>query len=588
MNDQEISDTVARVLGGYGEAAQAAPIIPAPAPAPAVNANGAATSGTDTAVIEKAAPKTGSATPAPADVDDLIASILADAGSTPAARKGPAYVPGSKRCCWQPARPVDDPVDDIVSQALITALRQTGGSAPQPIPSAFAPAPAGDDETMTPGDGVFATMDEAIAAAELAQRQYLFCSMAARKQFVEGIREVFLDEATLERISEMAAEQTGMGNVAHKIIKNRLAAEKAPGVEDLTTDAETGDGGLTLVEYSPFGVIGAITPTTNPTETIICNAIGMLAAGNSAVFSPHPRATEVSLLAVKLINRKLAALGAPANLVVTVQKPSIDNTNAMMNHPKVRMLVATGGPGIVKAVMSTGKKAIGAGAGNPPVVVDETADIEKAAQDIVNGCSFDNNLPCIAEKEVIAVDQITDYLIACMQKCGAYLVTDPAVVAKLEALVINNKGGPQTSCVGKSAAYLLDKIGIRVGDEVKVILAELPKDHPFVQEELMMPILPVVRVPSVDDAIDLAVEVEHGNRHTAMMHSTNVRKLTKMAKLIQTTIFVKNGPSYAGIGVGGEGFATFTIAGPTGEGLTSAKSFARKRRCVMVEALNVR
>lgn len=335
-------------------------------------------------------------------------------------------------------------------------------------------------------------------------------------------------------------------------------------------------------------MIGAITPTTNPTETIICNSIGMLAAGNSAVFSPHPRATKVSLLAVKLINRKLASLGAPANLVVTVQQPSIENTNAMMAHPKVRMLVATGGPGIVKTVMSTGKKAIGAGAGNPPVVVDETADIEKAARDIVNGSSFDNNLPCIAEKEIVAVDQIADYLISSMKQCGAYILEDPALIAKLEALVINDKGGPATGWVGKGAQDLLHALGLEPDDSIKLIVMDVPKDHVFVQEELMMPILPLVRVPTVDEAIDVAVEVEHGNRHTAIMHSTNVRKLTKMAKLIQTTIFVKNGPSYAGIGVGGEGYSTFTIAGPTGEGLTSPKSFARRRKCVMVEALNIR
>lgn len=437
-------------------------------------------------------------------------------------------------------------------------------------------------------DGVFESMDEAIEAAALAQRQYLLCSMADRARYVDAIREVILNPETLEKISRMSVEETGMGNYEHKLIKNRIAAEKTPGIEDLTTDAVSGDNGLTLVEYSAYGVIGSITPTTNPTETIICNSIGMLAAGNSVVFSPHPRATQVSLLTIRLINKRLAELGAPANLIVTVRKPSIENTNIMMQHPKVRMLVATGGPGIVKSVMSTGKKAIGAGAGNPPVVVDETADIEKAARDIVNGCSFDNNLPCIAEKEVIAVNQIADFLIYNMKKNGAYEITDAAVVRKLQELVINEKGGPKTSCVGKSAQYLMEQIGISIDSSVKVLTMEVPADHPFVQVELMMPILPVVRVDNVDQAIDLAVEVEHGNRHTAMMHSTNVEKLTKMAKLIQTTIFVKNGPSYAGIGVGGEGYTTFTIAGPTGEGLTSARSFARRRKCVMVESLNVR
>ena len=252
--------------------------------------------------------------------------------------------------------------------------------------------------------GIFESMNDAVEAAAAAQKKYINCTMHDRAVYVQAIRDVVLNQENLEYISRESAEETGMGNYEHKLIKNRLAATKTPGIEDLTTDAMTGDDGLTLVEYSPFGVIGAITPTTNPTETIICNSIGMLAAGNSVVFSPHPRAKNVSLHLVRLINRALAEVGAPSNLVVTVSNPSIENTNALMEHPMVRMLVATGGPGIVKTVLSSGKKAIGAGAGNPPVVVDETANIEKAGKDIIDGCSFDNNLPCIAEKEVIVVD----------------------------------------------------------------------------------------------------------------------------------------------------------------------------------------
>mgnify|MGYP001058069723 CR=1 FL=1 len=437
--------------------------------------------------------------------------------------------------------------------------------------------------------GVFDSMNDAVEAAAAAQREYLDRSMRDRAAYVQAIRDVVLDQENLEYISRVAVEETGMGGYEYKLVKNRLAATKTPGIEDLTTEAMTGDDGLTLVEYSPFGVIGAITPTTNPTETIICNSIGMLAAGNSVVFSPHPRAKVVSLHLIQLINRALARVGAPANLVVTVAEPSIENTNAMMSHPKVRMLVATGGPAIVKTVLSSGKKAIGAGAGNPPVVVDETADIEKAAKDIVDGCSFDNNLPCIAEKEVIVVDSAADFLIFNMKKHGAYEVKDPALIDRLVKLVVKADGKhPITDFVGKSAKYILEQVGVSVGDDVKVIMMETGEEHPFVQVELMMPILPVVRVPDVDAAIDMAIRVEHGNRHTAMMHSRNVDKLTRMAKLIQTTIFVKNGPSYAGIGVGGEGYTTFTIAGPTGEGLTSAKSFARRRRCVLVGGLDVR
>lgn len=436
-------------------------------------------------------------------------------------------------------------------------------------------------------DGIFPDMDSAITAADAAWRAYLNCSMKDRARFVKAIRDVALVPEHLEYMARSAVDETGMGNVPDKIAKNRAAAELTPGTEDLITEAWSGDDGLTTIEISPFGVIGAITPTTNPTETVINNSIGMLAAGNSVVFSPHPRATKITHWLIREINRALAEVGAPPNLVVTVAEPSIENTNAMMSHKLVRLLVATGGPAIVKAVLSSGKKAIGAGAGNPPALVDSTANIEKAAKDIVDGASFDNNLPCTSEKEVLAVASIVDLLKFEMVKNGAYELRDPALIAKLEALVVNGRHAT-TDWIGKDAPLLLEAIGVAAPAGTRLIIAEVPFEHPFVRVELMMPILPIVRVKDVDEGMDLAVIAEHGNRHTAIMHSADVNALTRMAKRIQTTIFVKNGPSYAGIGIGGEGYGTFTIAGPTGEGLTSARSFARRRRCVLVGGLNVR
>ncbi|MDO5516309.1 MAG: aldehyde dehydrogenase EutE [Clostridium sp.] len=436
--------------------------------------------------------------------------------------------------------------------------------------------------------GIFNTMNDAVEASDIAQKKLLRSSMEDRQKYVDTIKAVVLKRENLELISRLSVEETGIGRYEHKLIKNRIAAEKTPGTEDLVTEAITGDNGITLVEYCPFGVIGAITPTTNPTETVICNSISMIAGGNTVVFSPHPRAKGVTIKLISMINKALEEVGAPDNLITTVREPSIENTNIMMSHPKIRMLVATGGPGIVKKVMSTGKKAIGAGAGNPPVVVDETADIEKAAIDIVNGCSFDNNVPCIAEKEVFAVDSICDYLINDMKLNGAYEVKDKTLIDELLTLVCKEDGKPKVEFVGKSAQYILSKVGINVDDNIRVIIMEVGKDHHFVTEEMMMPILPIVRVNNVDEAIECAYVAEHGNRHTAMMHSKNVDKLTKMARLLETTIFVKNAPSYAGIGVGGEGHTTFTIAGPTGEGLTSARSFCRKRRCTMADAFHIR
>lgn len=443
-------------------------------------------------------------------------------------------------------------------------------------------------EKRKEGYGLFSTIEEAIEASEKAQKKLLYTGMADRQKYVDVIRKTVLNKENLELISRLAVEETEIGCYEHKLIKNRLAAEKTPGTEDLISEAVTGDNGLTLIEYCPFGVIGAITPTTNPTETIINNSISMIAGGNTVLFSPHPRAKKVSRLLVKMLNKALIEAGAPSDLISMVEEPSLENTEKMISNPKVRLLVATGGPSIVKKVLSSGKKAIGAGAGNPPVVVDETADIKKAAKDIVDGCSFDNNVPCIAEKEVFAVDSICDHLIQYMKDNGAYLMTDRQQIEELKALITTEKGGPKTSFVGKSAVYILDQLGVKVPDSVRVIIMEVPKDDLFVQEEMMMPILPIVRVSDVDTAIEYAYEAEQGNRHTAIMHSQNVEKLSKMAKILETTIFVKNAPSFAGIGAGGEGHTTFTIAGPTGEGLTSARSFCRKRKCVLADAFSIR
>ncbi|MBR5817854.1 MAG: aldehyde dehydrogenase EutE, partial [Clostridia bacterium] len=354
------------------------------------------------------------------------------------------------------------------------------------------------------------------------------------------------------------------------------------------------DNGLTLTEMAPFGVVGSITPSTNPSETVICNSIGMIAAGNGVVFNPHPGAIATSNYAIDLVNRASLAAGGPEVLVSSVIKPTLESADTMYKHPSIRLLVCTGGPGVVKSVLSSGKKAIGAGAGNPPVIVDDTADIKKAGKDIIDGCTFDNNLPCIAEKEVFAFESIADELIHEMLQNGAYLINAEQAkrLADIVLVDVKNKQGITKktvcrNCVGRDAKVLLAKIGISVGDEVRCIIAETEFEHPFVQHELMMPILPIVRVSNIDEAIELAVKAEHGCRHTAHMHSKNVDRLTRFARAIETTIFVKNAPSYAGIGFGGEGHTTFTIAGPTGEGLTSARSFTRYRRCVMTDNFRI-
>ena len=433
--------------------------------------------------------------------------------------------------------------------------------------------------------GVFETMSEALAAVEVAYKQFRSYSIEQREKMISVIRRLTLEEA--ENLAVLGVEETGMGRVSDKIIKHQLVANKTPGTEDLQPTVKTGDCGMTLIEMAPFGVIGSITPSTNPSETVICNSIGMIAGGNAVVFNPHPNAKLTANYAVDLVNRAILEAGGPENLVVSVANPTMDSSNEMMKSPIVRMLVATGGPGVVRALLSSGKKAIGAGAGNPPVIVDDTADIEKAGKDIVAGASFDNNLPCIAEKECFAIDSITDRLIDSMTKNGAYLLKGNQIDKLVEIALVNKDGkySINKKWVGKDAGKFLKELGIDA--DPRLIICETPKDHPFVSVEMMMPILPIVRVKDIDEAITLAVKAEHGNRHSAHIHSKNIDHLTRFAREVETTIFVKNAPSYAGIGAGGEGHTTFTIAGPTGEGLTSARSFTRQRRCVMVDGLHI-
>ncbi len=440
--------------------------------------------------------------------------------------------------------------------------------------------------------GIYSDMNAAIDAAEQGYRAVRAMSVEQREKIIDEIRR--LTRAEAQNMAELGVAETGMGRVAHKKAKHLLVADKTPGTEDIVSEAKTGDCGLTLVEMAPFGVVGAITPSTNPSETVICNSIGMIAAGNGVVFNPHPNAIATSNYAVDLVNRASRAAGGPEVLVCSMDKPTMESASIMQSHPKIRLLVCTGGPGVVRAVLSSGKKAIGAGAGNPPVIVDDTADIAKAGKDIIDGCTFDNNLPCIAEKEVFAFRNIADQLIAQMKKNGAYLINRAQAdqLAKVVLKEVTNKAGKTVKtvardCVGRDASVLLAKIGIRVGDEIRCIICETEFEHDFVQHELMMPILPIVRVNNIEQAIDLAVKAEHGNRHTAHMHSKNIDNLSAFAKAVETTIFVKNAPSYAGIGFGGEGHTTFTIAGPTGEGITSARSFTRRRRCVMSESFRI-
>jgi propionaldehyde dehydrogenase len=433
--------------------------------------------------------------------------------------------------------------------------------------------------------GIFMTVDEAINAVEWAQRRFNRISIAQRKAFIHAMREVIISHS--QRLAQMAVEETKLGRVPDKVIKTVLAAEKTPGVEDLPMEAFIGDDGLTVEEPAPFGTILAILPVTNPIATVVNNAISMVAAGNTVLFAPHPSAKRTSFETIGLLNQAIEKAGGPPNLLVGVEQATMETVRELMKHPKIHLIAATGGKEIVRLAMSSGKRAVGAAAGNPPVIVDETANPEKAAHDIVLGASFDNNLPCIAEKECIVVEWMADALLRCFPAANA-MVLGKEHLPRLESVILQGEQrNPNKEYVGKNANVILRQLGIPADDELRLIVVETERNHPLVTHEQMMPVLPLVRVPSFEEAVDLAVEVEGGLHHTASIHSANIHHMSDYGKAIGTTIFVKNAPNYAGIGYGGEGPTSFTIAGASGEGLTTARVFVRRRRCTLVGAFSL-
>jgi propionaldehyde dehydrogenase len=463
-------------------------------------------------------------------------------------------------------------IEQIVA-ATIEELTRSGAVA--------APAQAEHVPCDAPPGYLFDRVEDAVAAAVRSQAQLQAASLELREKLTEAMRAAARDNA--QRLAQMAHEETGYGHTEHKLKKNLLAADKTPGVEDLCTRAWSGDNGLTLVEMAPFGVIGSIIPSTNPTSTVVNNSISMVAAGNAVVFNPHPAAQKCSRETIRVLQDAITAAGGPGSLLVTVKEPSLDTGRQIMRHRDISILAITGGEAVVKEAMSVGKRVIAAGPGNPPVVVDDTAVLPDAARDIVDGASFDNNVLCVAEKELFVFDSVADSLIALMRQNGAFLIGGGDVDRVVNTVLPKQDGRRviDRKFVGRDASRILRESGVEFAGEPRLVIAEVEADHPFVVTEMLMPVLGIVRVRTLGEAVRHALAAENNNRHCAIIHSTNVKNMSMMARAMNTTIFVKNAPSYAGLGFNGEGFATLTIATTTGEGLTSARSFTRSRRCTL-------
>ncbi len=439
--------------------------------------------------------------------------------------------------------------------------------------------------------GVFQDAASAAAAAKVAFEALRKQGVAGRIKVIEIVKKICT--AKDEEWGKLEFAETKIGRLDHKIAK--LAGIKdLPGVEWLRPYGMSGDHGISMEENTPFGVVGAITPVTHSIPTLSCNVVNIVAAGNTVVFNAHPGGAKCAVTAVKTFNAEIEReLGIP-NIITIIEKPSIDSFNELCASPDVNLLVITGGPGVVNAAMKSGKRAICAGPGNPPVVVDESARLDKAARDIIFGASFDNNLLCIGEKQIFVLDKVYDQFISEFKKAGAFQLTSDQL-EKVTKVAFDTKDGAggcshpvlNRDLVGASPEKLADIAGVKIPAGTELLFAETDKNHLFVIEEQMMPLVPVVRVRDIHEAIAFAKESEHGYKHSAMIHTLNVEHMTYMAKELDSTLFVKNGACMAGLGNGGEGYSSFSVATTTGEGITTPLTFTRKRRCVMVDNLNL-
>ncbi len=436
--------------------------------------------------------------------------------------------------------------------------------------------------------GVFNDVDAAVRVAAVAQREFERRGLEDRRKAVDAIRRICSEQA--QTLGREEFEETRIGRLPHKIEKLQVVADRIPGVEFLRTEAFSGENGVSLQEYAPFGVIGVITPVTHSLPTLAGNAVSMLAAGNALVCNPHPSGARIACKGTHLFNEAIHRAIGIDNLMTIIEKPTLESAQAIFDHRDVRLLCVTGGPAVGRAALRSPKRAIVAGPGNPPVVVDETADLDRAAQSIIYGAAYDNNLLCIGEKEVFAVTTIFEELLACMSRHKAVRLDDRQIDALAKAAFVKDEQGHllvHKDLIGQDAAVLAAKVGLKVPADTELLFGETAESNPFVSQEQMMPFVPFVRVSDVDTAIALAKKYEHGFKHTSVIHSRNIETITRMGRELDTTLYIQNGPSTAGLGSGGEGYLSFSIATPTGEGVTTPLTFTRQRRSTTVGAMRV-
>jgi propionaldehyde dehydrogenase len=444
---------------------------------------------------------------------------------------------------------------------------------------------------QNPGSpGVFQNMDDCIPAAVAAQKKLLNLSFETRRLIIQAIRDT--GKANAAEYGRLEFEETDLGKRDDNVAKNRSSCDVL-GMEDLVPEVYAGDKGVTIIERIPVGVIASVHPVTNAAPSILFNAVMMISGGNTVVVNPHPKTKQVSVRVIRDLNKAIIAAGGPANCLSCLEEPSVPSAQKLMTHPAIGMIAVTGGHGVVDFATKTGKRVIAGGPGNPPVVVDETADLDRAAQCIIQGAGFSNCIACASEKEIFVVESVADPLKEKLKKNGAYEISASQGQELVKHIFKEVKKPGQPSVInmdyiGKTPRFILKSIGLEVGPEVQIVILETDQNHPLVWTEQIMPVLPMVRCRNVDQAIEWALAAEQNFGHTMAIHSNNLNNIRKMAARASCASFVKNGAcGLGGVGITGEGYVSFHIA-TNGEGHTRPRTFTRLRRCVMADDLRYR
>ena len=356
-----------------------------------------------------------------------------------------------------------------------------------------------------------------------------------------------------QELAKMAVEETGRGIYEDKITKNIFATEyiwhsikyqKTVGI------IEDNDEEDYMMVAEPVGIVAGVTPVTNPTSTTMFKIISCIKTCNPIIFGFHPSAQKCSSAAAQTLLDAAVAAGAPKNCIQWIEYPSIEATNVLMNHPGVSMILATGGPGMVKAAYSCGKPALGVGPGNVPCFIEKTAVLKRAVNDLVLSKSFDNGMICASEQAAIIEAPVYKEVVELMKKAGCYFATKEQI-KKLEPVVINlEKGAVNADIVGKSPAYIANLAGFEIPADTKVLCTEINgvgPEHPLSKEKLS-PVLAVIKAKDVEEGMVLCEKMlaNGGMGHSSVLHSTDQKVIDEFSNRMKTGRILVNSPSTHG------------------------------------------